>query len=260
MTANKSPTATFNLEKHSLTVAKGGTGAGTVESTPAGISCGATCSAEFDHGASVTLKGTSGANAKAVVWTGCDSVNGSNECVLSMTANKSPTATFAVSTHTLIVTSIGSGSVNASAGSISSCTSTGGICSSRYPVGFVVTLTASPASGFSFSGWSGGGCSGTGNCVMTVDNETTVTATFSAIQSPSSPKCTVPKLMGKTLSQAKKALNAAHCTLGKVTKTKARNGHKSGTLVVKSSSPSAGSTPANSAVDLKLTPKTKKKN
>jgi len=42
-----------------------------------------------------------------------------------------------------------------------------------------VTLTAVPGSGASFKGWSGGGCSGAGNCVVTLSANTTVTATFS---------------------------------------------------------------------------------
>jgi hypothetical protein len=40
----------------------------------------------------------------------------------------------------------------------------------------VVTLTASAAGGSTFSGWSGGGCSGTGNCSVTLNAATTVTA------------------------------------------------------------------------------------
>jgi hypothetical protein len=41
-----------------------------------------------------------------------------------------------------------------------------------------VTLTASPASGSTFTGWSGGGCSGTGTCVVALGADTTVTAGF----------------------------------------------------------------------------------
>jgi predicted lipoprotein with Yx(FWY)xxD motif len=41
-----------------------------------------------------------------------------------------------------------------------------------------VTLTATPAAYSTFSGWSGGGCSGTGTCAITVGSDATVTATF----------------------------------------------------------------------------------
>jgi hypothetical protein len=57
-----------------------------------------------------------------------------------------------------------------------------GDCSGSYAGGTVVTLTASASVGSSqFAGWSGGGCSGTGPCTVTVDASQTVTATFSRV-------------------------------------------------------------------------------
>ncbi len=57
MSAAKSVTATFNLNPvtYTLTVAKAGTGSGTVTSSPAGISCGADCSEPYNSGTVVTL-------------------------------------------------------------------------------------------------------------------------------------------------------------------------------------------------------------
>ena len=43
-----------------------------------------------------------------------------------------------------------------------------------------VTLTATPNGASAFTGWSGGGCSGTGTCVVTMDQARSVTATFSS--------------------------------------------------------------------------------
>src|SRR5262249_5964048 len=79
-------TATFALEHLQLSVSKTGSGSGTVASTPAGIDCGPTCSASFDHGEAVTLVGapTPGAHTSAVQWSGCDSVNGANECLVAI--------------------------------------------------------------------------------------------------------------------------------------------------------------------------------
>jgi hypothetical protein len=69
----------------------------------------------------------------------------------------------------------GSGSVSSSPGGID-C---GSDCSEPYNAGTTVTLTATPANAAStFAGWSGGGCTGTGACVVTMDASKLVTATF----------------------------------------------------------------------------------
>jgi subtilisin family serine protease len=76
---------------------------------------------------------------------------------------------------------------------------------------------------------------------------------------PPTPKtCKVPALAGKTLAQAKSALAAAGCTLGTVAKPKPKKGRKPPKLVVKSSTPGAGSS-TSGAVNLKLGPKPKKR-
>jgi hypothetical protein len=66
--------------------------------------------------------------------------------------------------------------------------------------------------------------------------------------------CIVPKLTGKTLARAKAALRAANCKLGKVGKPKGMGSN----LVVKSSTPAPGATPANGTVHVKLGPKHRK--
>jgi len=77
-------------------------------------------------------------------------------------------------TLTAIKTGAGSGTVASSPAGID-C---GVDCSEPYVEGTVVTLTAVPDVNSVFIGWSGGGCSGTGNCVVTMNANTTVTATF----------------------------------------------------------------------------------
>jgi List-Bact-rpt repeat protein len=55
----------------------------------------------------------------------------------------------------------------------------GASCSARYPSGTAVTLTATPATGSTFNGWSGGGCGATEwSCTVTLTANTTVRATF----------------------------------------------------------------------------------
>jgi hypothetical protein len=81
--------ATFNL---SLSVT-GGT-FGTIVSSPAGISCGATCSAAFTTGTSVALTATAlGGHSFAGWGSGCTSIN-VNTCNVTMNANITVTATF----------------------------------------------------------------------------------------------------------------------------------------------------------------------
>src|SRR5262249_57052425 len=60
--------------------------------------------------------------------------------------------------------------------------SCGTTCSASFTTGTAVTLTATPAAGSTFIGWSGGGCTGTGACNVTMSATQSVTATF-AVQS-----------------------------------------------------------------------------
>jgi len=77
----------------------------------------------------------------------------------------------------LTVTSagVGAGTVTSSPAGIN-CP---GTCSANFNDGTQVTLTATPASGFSFAGWSGA-CTGTGTCAVTLNAASTVTSSFGA--------------------------------------------------------------------------------
>jgi hypothetical protein len=93
-------------------------------------------------------------------------------------------------TRTLTVEKAGTGTVTSSPPGIT-CGST---CSSSFMEGTIVTLTAAPANGSIFTGWSGGGCSGTGNCNTTMNSDKTVTATFA----PANPCTYTLSLSSKT--------------------------------------------------------------
>jgi len=83
----------------------------------------------------------------------------------------------------------------------------GNNCSESYTLGDSVTLTAMAAAGSIFSGWSGGGCSGTGTCVLNMDADTTVTATFSL------PTLTVNKTGAGTITSDPPGINCGgNCT------------------------------------------------
>lgn len=75
----------------------------------------------------------------------------------------------------LTVSVTGGGTVTSSPAGIN-C---GADCSEFFNSGTLVTLTAAPASGSTFAGWSGSGCSGTGTCVLTMSAARTVAANFS---------------------------------------------------------------------------------
>ena len=164
-----------------LTVAKAGTGSGTVTSSDGKINCGATCSASYLSGSVVTLSATA---ASGFVFNGW-SVNGnvsvcgtSPSCTLTVTANTSVTATFnpAPSTFTLTTVRVGSGTGTVTSGD--GRINCGATCAASYADNSTVTLTATAAPNSVFKGWSGGVCSGTGACMLTIHTDTIVSATF----------------------------------------------------------------------------------
>lgn len=171
--------ATFALKQYALTVTKAGNGSGSVASNPAGVNCGSTCTANYDSGTSVTLVATESAGSTFVGWSG-GGCTGTGTCTVTMSAAKSITATFTLNQYVLTVMKGGNGS-----GTVTSNPSginCGSTCAASYSFGQTVTLTAAPSAGSSFGGWSGGGCSGSGTCVVPISAATTVTATFTLTQ------------------------------------------------------------------------------
>jgi hypothetical protein len=82
-----------------------------------------------------------------------------------------------VLTHTLTVATPTGGTVT-DAGQNINC---GATCAHIYVDGTKVTLTATAGSGYQFTGWSGGGCSGVSTCTVTVSSDVTVTAVFTKL-------------------------------------------------------------------------------
>ena len=151
-------------------LAVGVTGNGSVTSSPPGISCGSTCSADFGNETNVSLTATPSSGWAFSGWSGACS--GSSNCTVTMTSAQSVTATFA-QLFTLTVSDNGAGSITSSQFNIN-CQTT---CGSSYQNGTQVTLTATPQSGYIFAGWTGA-CSGSGSCVVTMSMAENVTATF----------------------------------------------------------------------------------
>jgi Fe-S cluster biogenesis protein NfuA len=175
----RSVSASFELQQRTLTLTKNGNGAGSVTSTPAGIDCGPTCSSGFDYGTEVTLTAAAAEGSTFTGWSGACSGTGS--CVVTMDQARSVSASFELQQRALTLTKNGNG-----AGSVTSTPAgidCGPTCSSDFDYGTEVTLTAAAPEGSTFTGWSGA-CSGTGSCVVTMDQARSVSASFELQQGP----------------------------------------------------------------------------
>ncbi len=140
---NKSCTAAFTLNTCTLTLT-GATGAGS-------YGCGTTRS----------VTATVPVNYQFTNWTGgcTGGVNGS----VVMTGNISCTANFTINNFTLTV-----------AGGTGGTVSGGG----TYAYGSTPTITATESTGYTFSAWSGTGCSGVASHTVTVTSTMSCTASF----------------------------------------------------------------------------------
>lgn len=160
---------------YSVTVIKAGNGTGSIISSPDGINCGTTCTAIFSKGVVVNLNATPNIGSTFTGWSGT-SCAGAGVCSLSMDASKSVTANFVLKTQTLTIHRTGTGNVTSSPIGVN-C---GNTCVYGFNDGTFVSLTASPAPGYYFGGWSGD-CIGSETCTLTMDAAKKVTANFIAI-------------------------------------------------------------------------------
>ncbi len=87
-----------------------------------------------------------------------------------------PPTTPTTPTSTLSIKRTGSGAVTSNDATID-C---GSRCFHTYTTGANVTLTATPSAGSTFSGWSGGACSGTRTCSLTINEDESVSAAFAS--------------------------------------------------------------------------------
>jgi len=82
-----------------LNLIRTGSGSGTVTSDPAGIDCGAICTASFSAGSAVTLTATPDGDSVFTSWSG-DCEGAVSSCVVSMNATTYVTANFALRYYT----------------------------------------------------------------------------------------------------------------------------------------------------------------
>ncbi|MBF0388118.1 MAG: cadherin-like domain-containing protein, partial [Candidatus Omnitrophica bacterium] len=166
---------------YDLVVTKFGNGAGTVISDS--IVCGETCTASKADRSEVTLVAIPSQGSIFAGWSGSGCA-GTGGCRLTMGGAKTVSAEFALIPVSvpvpvmvdLTVTKLGSGE-----GTITSVPvgiDCGTTCTASIIKGNAVTMTAAPVLGSNFAGWTGGGCSGTGVCSVTMDTAKNILGEF----------------------------------------------------------------------------------
>ena len=154
------------------------TGLGTVMSSQQGISCGATCAADFSS-TPLTLDATPDATSDFGAWTSCDHPSGTS-CTLDLTSGKNIGVSFTTKQRTLTVYLQGTG-----AGTITvnqqqlACPS--GTCTATYPTGTVLAISASPDARSDFTSLTGATCT-TSPCTLTINADVGLDATFTRKQ------------------------------------------------------------------------------
>lgn len=166
--------------EHQLSVMKAGEGSGTIASAAASIDCGSVCSAPVQDDTQLTLEAVADEGSVFEGWSGAGvECADTGPCTVTITGNTIVVGTFRRIPRSLSVSldGPGAGTVDSSPAGID-C---GSVCSATFPYASLVTLTATPETGSVFAGWTGA-CSGTGDCVVAMDADLTVTATFEVVR------------------------------------------------------------------------------
>lgn len=172
--------ATSTSETRALTVKP--TGSGTVSSSPAGISCGTQCANSFPKDTQVVLEAVAADGSRFTGWGA--PCTGTGPCTITLHDNRTITANFETTstpdpTLTVNPRGEGSGTVQSRSRGIFCGTQ----CSATFKKG-TVALVETPDNGSVFAGWTGAGCSSARVCVVTLTQDTEVTATFQPAPPP----------------------------------------------------------------------------
>lgn len=166
--------AAGNVGVPSITVTRNGSG--TVNGASGKINCGGSCTAIVPANSTVDLL----ANPGGSLFGGWGGACNGNQLACSVLVNDAVnvSATF-IPIHTLSVGRGGSGTITGTPSGVQNTQiNCGGNCSAKFAEGTSVTLTATPAPGLNFTGWTGA-CSGTAStCSVVISADVKVQANF----------------------------------------------------------------------------------
>ena len=154
MDGNKNITANYAINTYTLTIISVN---GTVAKNPN--------QASYNHGTTVQLTATPNVGYTFTGWSG-DATGTTNPLTVRMDGNKNITANYAINTYTLTITSVNG-------------TVTKNPDQTNYNYGTAVTLTASPSTGYTFTGWSGDATGSTNPLTVAMDGNKNITANYS---------------------------------------------------------------------------------
>ena len=197
---------------YALFVNVSGTGSGTItgDFTP----CTNTCKRILNNGGLVMVTAAPGGSSIFTGWNGCSSVNGA-QCTVALPG--SVTASFALQTFGLTVSTAGTGSgtITCKVNDVATA------CAGPFPVNTVVMLIPTAGSGSLFSSWSGDPDCSDGQVIMTAVKS--CTANFSAAAAPPTARLiaisTRSVIQAVTLDQEGSAMIAGFVISGNSPKT-----------------------------------------
>jgi streptogramin lyase len=249
----------FGIEPTSLTlkVNETGSGSGTVTSSPAGIECGGTCSAEFENGEEVTLTATPDKGSEFTGWSGggCSgtgtckvTISGFEEVEVEANFDKIPGPTNLVD---LTITKSangpgGTGTVSSKPKGIKCGTTCSSAVAAMYK-STPVELTAKPATGSAFVKWEnakeGGTCDGSTNAVCTVpmSEDTSLEAVFSGTSKTITPTEALTVSKGESTGKGTVKAAGLGCEADCTSTTVLYQGPPKAKLVVLKEAPAFGS-------------------
>lgn len=162
-----------DAELVSLTISH--TGDGVVAATPPGATCGGTCTLAYPAGTEVLLQAVPDTCRRFGGWSG--DCSGTGDCSLVVDADKTVSADFYQGADLVVsTTGTGTGTVTSSIAGID-C---GADCDQTYDACELVTLSATPDTGFRFEGWTGD-CEFDCACELAMDTDHDVTASFGPV-------------------------------------------------------------------------------